>query len=229
MCGRFTLRTPLPVLAKQFQFDLDQALDSHGPRYNIAPSQAVFAVRKQQPSGKRELTRLFWGLVPSWSKDNKSSYACINARADTVATKPSFRSAFRKRRCLVLADGYYEWLTEGKNKQPFLFEVDGGKPFAFAGIWESWRDAATPEGPALESCSLITTEPNDVGREVHDRMPVIMAPENYDRWLDPGNEDVEGLQKLLATFPGERMTARPVNRYVSNARNEGEACIAPPA
>jgi putative SOS response-associated peptidase YedK len=125
----------------------------------------------------------------------------------------------------VLADGCYEWHTEGKLKQPFLFEIDGGKPFAFAGLWEWWRDPKTPDGPALESCTLITTDPNEIGAEVHDRMPVILGPHGYDAWLDPANEDVPRLQSLLATFPADRMTARPVNRYVNNARNEGKECI----
>jgi putative SOS response-associated peptidase YedK len=151
------------------------------------------------------------------------------SQAHTVATKPTFRSAFKKRRCLVLADGYYEWHTEGKRKQPFLFEVDGGKPFALAGLWEWWRDPATPDGPALESCALITTDPNEVGAKVHDRMPVILDERHFDTWLDPTNDDTAKLQKLLATFPAKRMTARQVSTYVSNSRNEGPDCLNPPA
>jgi putative SOS response-associated peptidase YedK len=217
----------MTVLAKQFQFDLD-ALADVGPRYNIAPTQNILAIRVPEPGGRREAARLFWGLVPSWSKDNKSAYGCINARSDTVATKPTFRSAFKKRRCLVLADGYYEWHTEGKVKQPFLFEVEGGKPFALAGIWEAWHDPSG-DGQVLESCALLTTEPNEVGAEVHDRMPVILDPADYDRWLDPENMDTVSLQSLLKPFPAESMTARPVSRYVNNARNEGEECMAAPS
>jgi putative SOS response-associated peptidase YedK len=226
MCGRFTLRTPLTILAEQFQFDLDAAMADIGPRFNIAPTQTVLAVRQLEQGSRRELARLFWGLIPSWAKDSKMAYGTINARADTVATKPTFRSAFKSRRCLVLADGYYEWQTEGKKKQPFLFEVDGGKPFAFAGLWEWWRDRSQPESPSLESCSLVTAA-NEVGGPVHDRMPVILDERDYDAWLDPANSDTAGLQKLLRSFPADRMTARPVSTYVSNSRNQGPDCVAP--
>jgi len=179
MCGRFTLRTRLTVLARQFEFDLDAAFADVGQRYNIAPTQDVLAVR--QTDGQRELAALHWGLIPAWAKDKKIAYSTINARADSVAIKPAFRSAFKKQRCLVFADGYYEWHTEGKTKQPFLFEVDGGKPFDLAGLWELWRDpAGGRDSPQLESCSLITTDPNEVGAAVHNRMPAILDPVNYD-------------------------------------------------
>jgi putative SOS response-associated peptidase YedK len=226
MCGRFTLRTPLNVLAKQFQFDLQQTLFDLRPRFNIAPTQSVLAVRQIEQGAGRELANLYWGLVPSWSKDKKGAAACINARADGVATKPTFRSAFKKRRCLVLADGYYEWRKEGKIKQPYFFEVDGGQPFAFAGIWEWWRDAADPAGATLESCSLITGEPNELQATLHDRMPIILDPRNYDTWLNPANDDTTSLQKLLVPFPAERMTVRAVSTLVNSARNEGPECIA---
>jgi putative SOS response-associated peptidase YedK len=170
--------------------------------------------------------RLKWGLIPVWAKDAKIAYSTINARADTVATKPAFRAAFKKRRCLVLADGYYEWHTEGKEKQPFLFELDGGKPFALAGLWEWWGG---PDGKSpVETCSLITAEANELCAEVHDRMPVILAATSYDKWLDPENDDTAGLQKLLKPFSPDKMATRPVSKYVSNARNEGEECISPP-
>src|SRR4051794_185065 len=201
MCGRFTLRMPLTVLSKQFQFDLDAALADAGPRYNIAPTQTVLAIRQIEQGARRELTKFFWGLIPSWAKDNKGAYACINARSDSVATKPTFRSAFKKRRCLVLADGYYEWRKEGKIKQPYFFEVDGGQPFAFAGIWEWWRPPDGAEAPALESCSLLTGEPNDLQAKLHDRMPIILDPAHYDVWLDPANENREQLQTMLVPFP----------------------------
>lgn len=227
MCGRYTLRTPLSVLARQFQFDLEALTDDVVPRYNIAPSQTVLAIRQPAPGSQRELARFAWGLIPSWAKDNKGAYACINARSDTVATKPTFRAAFKKRRCLVIADGYYEWHTEGKEKQPFLFEIDGGQPFALAGLWETWHG---PDGlgTALKTCSLLTTEANELCAEIHNRMPVILSPNDYDRWLDPANEDAISLQRLLRPFPAETMTVRPVNRYVNTARNEGEQCIAAP-
>jgi putative SOS response-associated peptidase YedK len=210
MCGRFTLRTPLTVLAEQFLFDLDAAMADAVPRYNIAPTQSVLAVR----SGKRgrELASFHWGLIPSWAEDAKLAYSTINARADTVATKPAFRSAFKSRRCLVLADGYYEWRPVGKARLPSLYEVDGGKPFAFAGLWESWRE--------LESCTILTTGPNELASQLHDRMPVILDPEDYDAWL-------AGEQIPLVPFPADRMSARPVSTFVNNARNEGRECIAP--
>lgn len=223
MCGRYTLRTPLTVLATQLHFDLGEAFADVGPRYNIAPSQQVLALRVPEPGAKRQLVRLKWGLIPSWAKDAKIAYSTINARADTVATKPAFRAAFKKRRCLVLADGYYEWHTEGKEKQPFLFELDGGQPFALAGLWEWWGG---PDGKSpVETCSLITTEANELCAEVHDRMPVILAAADYDAWLDPANSDPS---PLLRPFAADRMTTRPVNKFVSNARHEGEQCIAAP-
>ena len=155
-------------LAKQFQFELDFA--DRGPRYNIAPTQEVAAVRLAD--GKRELAMLHWGLIPVWAKEKKIAFSTINARGDTVATKPAFRSAFKRRRCLVLADGYYEWQRDGKTKLPWLYEVEGGKPFALAGLWEVWHGSDKGDGPPLESCSLITTDANKLAAKVHDRMPV---------------------------------------------------------
>jgi putative SOS response-associated peptidase YedK len=143
-----------------------------------------------------------------------------------VATKPAFRSAFKKRRCLVLADGYYEWRKEGKIKQPYFFEVDGGQPFAFSGLWEWWRAPDDKDGPGLESCALLTGEPNELQATVHDRMPMILDPVDYSAWLDPANENREQLLAMLKPFPAERMTVRPVTTFVNNARNEGAECLA---
>ncbi len=220
MCGRFTLRAPLSVLAQQFQFDLDNATQLP-LRYNIAPTQDVAAVRLV--NGKRQLAMLRWGLIPSWAKDTKIASSTINARADTVATKPAFRAAYKRRRCLVLADGFYEWLKVGKAKQPYLYEVDGGKPFAIACLWESWWGTGDKESPPLESCSLITTDANKLAQEVHDRMPVILDSVDYDAWLNPESGDVA---YMLLPFDTERMTARPVSTYVNNARNQGPECVA---
>ena len=189
------------------------------PRYNIAPTQSVLAIRHP-----REAVMLKWGLIPSWAKDAKIAYSTINARADTVATKPAFRSAYKKRRCLVIADGYFEWRKEGKAKLPYLYEIDGGKPFAFAGLWEWWREPGT-EGDGIETCSLITTEANTLASEIHDRMPVILDPADYNRWLDPGVADPVD---LLKQFPSERMAVRPVSTFVNNARNSGPECITAP-
>jgi putative SOS response-associated peptidase YedK len=214
MCGRFTLRTPLSVLAERFLFDLEGA--SAVPRFNIAPTQEILAVRQEQ--GRRRLVSLHWGLIPPWAKSPKMAYSTINARADTIATKPAFRAAFIKRRCLVLADGYYEWLREGRLKQPYLYEVDGGQPFAFAGLWESWRGES---GPSLESCTLITCEANALQAQIHDRMPVILDESDYDTWLDPALDDRETLERLLVPLDAARMTARPVSPEINNPRFAG--------
>lgn len=214
MCGRFTLRSELNMLLDQFAVELAEALEWE-PRYNIAPSLDVLAVRVAEQ--KRELVKLRWGLIPSWAKDAR--LAQINARADTAATKPMFRAAYKRRRCLVLADGYYEWLREGKAKRPFLHEVAGGKPFAFAGLWESWDE---PQGKSpLESCAILTTAANELAAQVHDRMPVILEQEDYADWLT-------GEQVPLVSFPADRMTVRPVSQYVNNARNQGPQCVAGP-
>jgi putative SOS response-associated peptidase YedK len=227
MCGRFTLRTALSVLAKQFEFDLDAAMGELHPRYNIPPTTKVLAVRQPEQGAKRELAELRWGLIPVWAKDEKIAYSTINARGDTVAEKPAFRSAFKKRRCLILADGYYEWLREGKTKLPHLYEIDGGKPFAIAGLWEWWPG---PKGAELkepiESCSIITTDANKLASKVHDRMPVILDPDDYDLWLDPAIDDRKKLEKLIKPFAGKTMTVRAVSTYVNNVKNQGEQCVA---
>ena len=218
MCGRYALRTKLNLFLSQFAAELayEPQFDA---RYNIAPTQTVPAVRLNE-GGKREFVGLRWGLIPSWAKDTKIAQSTCNARADTIAVKPAFRAAYKKRRCLVIADGYYEWLKDGKEKQPILYEVDGGKPFAFAGLWEWWPG---PEGKnePIESCTIITTDANKLARAVHDRMPVILDATDYDTWLKC--QDVP-----LRSFPADRMSARPVNRFVNNARNQGEKCISPP-
>jgi len=165
------------------------------------------------------------GLIPSWAKDAKIASSTINARGDTVADKPAFRSAFKKRRCLVLADGYYEWLRTGKVKQPYFYEVDGGKPFALAGLWESWRCPEGSDDPPLESCSLITCDANALQAQIHDRMPVILDAADYDTWLGPEVQDRETLERLLVPFDSERMTTRPVSTFVNDARHEGPKCV----
>lgn len=203
----------MTILAQRFLFDLGPlAAQVFRPRFNIAPTQDVAAVRLVD--GKRQLAMFHWGLIPSWSKDAKLAYSTINARADSVATKPAFRSAFRKRRCLVLANGYYEWRKHGKAKLPYLCEVDGGEPFAFAGLWELWQ--------GLESCTIVTTEANEMAAQIHDRMPVILDSADFDAWLDPA------VDSQLHPFPAERMSVRPVSTFVNNVRHEGPECIEPP-
>jgi putative SOS response-associated peptidase YedK len=227
MCGRFTQRMTWAELVRLYRATepwIGPAPKSER-RYNIAPTQDVAAVRLVD--GKRQLATLRWGLIPIWSKSAKIGYSTINARADTVATKPAFRSAFKKRRCLVPADGYYEWETVGKSKLPWLYEVADG-PFAFAGIWEAWYGPdKNYDQPPLESCSLIVTDASALAAKVHERMPVILDPVDYDAWLDPESEP-ERLQSLLVPYDG-RLTARPVSTYVNDARHEGPQCIAPRA
>jgi putative SOS response-associated peptidase YedK len=222
MCGRFTLRSSPRELRDAFPlFEIPEAM----PRYNIAPTQLVLTVRRQDDARPRA-TSLRWGLIPHWAADKKVGASLINARDDTVATKPAFRNAFRSRRCLVIADGFYEWRQGDKRtpKQPFHLRRQDEQPFAFAGLWESWHG----EEPAIESCAIITTDANDVVRRLHDRMPVILQPRDYERWLDPANYDPGVLQEMLHPYPSEDITAVPVGRYVNNARNEGAECLAPP-
>jgi|SRR5262245_36926748 len=212
MCGRYTLRTPLNVLAQQFLFalgDLPADLDLQ-PRQNIAPTQTVAGVRRLEPDSPRQLALFHWGLIPNWAKDAKIARQTINARSETLAEKPAFRTAFARRRCLLIADGYYEWKTVGKKKEPLLFRLKSGQPFAFAGLWERWRGSAgTPaEAPPLESCTIVTTSANSLSAEIHDRMPVILDPADYDLWLDPAS-DKERLLTLLAPYPAEEMQVEP--------------------
>ncbi len=224
MCGRFTLITPVPILAELFLFPEPPQVPPP-PRYNVAPTQAVAAVRAVSGPDDRELVWLRWGLVPPWADDPAIGNRLINGRAETAATKPAFRSAFRQRRCLIPADGFYEWQRIGGKKQPYYFRRRDGRPFAFAGLWEHWQG---PQGP-LESCTLLTTEANDLVRPVHERMPVILEPGAYERWLDPAVHEPELLQPLLHPLPGEAMTAYPVSPTVNNPRNESPRCIEPAA
>ncbi len=217
MCGRFTLRAPTEALAALLE--LQELTLPIAPRYNIAPSQNVLACR-QSPS-QREVTWLKWGLIPSWATDPKIAFKLINARAETIAEKPSFRSAFRHRRCVVLADGFYEWQPTGKRKQPYLFSLASGEPFGLAALWESWQ---SPEGVIVESCSLITTEANDVVRPVHDRMPVMFDRTGINYWLDKTLPPAEA-KSLLRSFPAVAMIATPVHERVNNPRYDGPDCI----
>lgn len=221
MCGRFTLATPEQDLV--VQFNLPEIPDLQ-PRYNIAPTQPVAVVRLPMPEGDRELVMLHWGLIPFWAKDPGLGARMINARAETAADKPAFRAAFRRRRCLVPADGFYEWQKQNGSKQPFHIRMQDGRPFAFAGLWEHWQGE---DGSVIESCTLLTTRPNELIRPLHNRMPVILHPHNYALWLDSEVEDVGTLRRLLDPYPSSEMEAYPVSRYVNAPRNEGPDCIAP--
>ncbi len=221
MCGRFSLGADAATLASQF--NLFEA-PAWTPRYNIAPTQEVLVILKipEHPDRKARLHR--WGLIPSWAKDRGIGNQLINAQAETVATKPAFRAAFRKRRCLVPADGVYEWSQQGRHKQPFHIRMRDGRPFAFAGLWEH---LAGGEGAAIDSCTILTTTPNDLPRPLHHRMAVILAPEDYDRWLDPAIQEAERLQLLLRSYPAEAMTAYPVSTRVNNPANDHPECVEP--
>jgi len=221
MCGRFTLITPAEALAEQFQLF---EIPSLAPRYNIAPTQPVAAVRRVPGDGQRELVLLRWGLVPFWAKDPGIGARMINARSETVAEKPAFRAAFRRRRCLVPADGFYEWRRLERGKQPFYVRLRDERPFAFAGLWEHWEG---PDETAIDSCTLLTTEPNDLIRPVHSRMPVILSPKDYDLWLDPGVQKAELLQPLLRPYPSEGMLAYPISTWVNKPKNDSPRCIEP--
>ncbi len=228
MCGRYTLRSPLAKLADRFGISpedlvgLWQGRDVE--RYNVAPSQQVPVVRVED-DGRRHLAALRWGFVPSWSKDGK--IAPINAMSETVADKPMFRAAFKKRRCLVPADGYYEWRKAGKQKQPLHYHLRDGGPFGFAGIWEAWHPPGADE--PLESVAILTTSANELARQVHDRMPVILRPDDYAEWIDPKVDDKAILEPMLRPYPADPMEATPVSDYVNNARHEGPECLAAPA
>ena len=219
MCGRFTLRTPAHRLAEAFGV---RELPNLRPRYNIAPSQDVVAIRRAADG--RELALLRWGLIPSWAKQAAIGNRMINARAETVAEKPAFRAAFRHRRCLVAADGFYEWQkTDGGAKQPYYIRLADEAPFAIAGLWERWTP---PDGDAVESCTLITTAANDLLKPIHDRMPVILAPADNDAWLD-AEAPSAALGSLLRPYPADEMAAHAIGRLVNDARTDEAACIAP--
>ncbi len=223
MCGRFTLRTPANLLIKQFQLS---ELPEIAPRFNIAPTQSTAVVRQQLGTGQRECARLRWGLIPSWAKDPAIGGRMINARSESVATKPSFRSAFRRRRCLVLADGYYEWQKRGPQKQPYYLKMSHDRPFAMAGLWEQWSGDSAEDKPAsLETFAIITTPASESTREIHDRMPAILGPEDYDRWLDPQRQGGDELLALLVPFESDELVMDPVSTHVNSPRNDDPTCI----
>jgi putative SOS response-associated peptidase YedK len=220
MCGRFTLFIDPKDLMEAFPgFAVP---DTWTPRYNIAPSQPVAVIAN---NGKNEIEYFRWGLIPSWAKDPKIGNRMINARAETVAEKPSFRAAYRRRRCLVLADGFYEWRKEPgqKAKTPMYIKLASGGPFAFAGLWESWH---APDDQNVLSCTIITTTPNDLVKKIHNRMPVILDPKAYDLWLDSEERSPDQLGEWLRPYPASEMTAYPVSRLVNSPQNDVPACVA---
>jgi putative SOS response-associated peptidase YedK len=217
MCGRFSQAHSAEAIAETFNLN---AIPNWQPRYNVAPTQTVPAII--QNKDEREFKEFRWGLIPAWAKDASIGAKLINARAETIAEKPSFRTAFQRRRCLIVADGFYEWKTQSGKKQPFYFRLKDGKLFAFAGLWERW---IAPTGNTLETCTIITTIANEVVAAVHDRMPAIFSPEQYDRWLDPEFKQTEELQALLHAYPAEAMATYPVGRAVNSPSHDGQDCI----
>lgn len=226
MCGRYTLTTPGEVIAEIFE--LPEAPEVTA-RYNVAPTQEVAAIRSDEECGGRQLVHLRWGLVPHWADDPAIGNRMINARAESVADKPAFRTSFQKKRCLVLADGFYEWqkLAGGK-KQPWYFRLASGAPFAFAGLWASWHEQAPGSDRApLETCTVLTTDANALVAKSHHRMPVILAPEDLDLWLDPRVRDRERLEAALGPFDPDRMIAFPVSTRVNTPANDDPSVIEP--
>lgn len=247
MCGRFTLRAAPQDVARHFLlFDVP----SFSPRYNIGPGQVIGAVRalsesnhfalrsdgqqvqsQDQPAmaseiANREWAWLRWGLVPHWSDDPSIGSRLINARAETVLSKPAFRSAARYRRCLIPADGFYEWKTVGRRKQPFFIHLAGNRLFALAGLWDHWQ---SPTGEILETCTVLTVEPNPLIAKIHNRMPLILPPEAYNAWLDPSLTEFDALNQWLKPYPEEDMCMIPVSPYVNAIHNEGARCLEPAA
>lgn len=219
MCGRYTLTVPLSNLVDAF--DVSPPEFEYGPRYNIAPTQLAPVVA-QDARGWR-LGLLQWGLVPSWAKDPSMGSRLINARSETVEEKPSFRSAFRRRRCLIPADGFFEWKKEGSQKRPFWIHDPGGEPFAFAGLWEKWEPK---RGDPLYTYSILTREAVPEIRDIHPRMPVILPPSEWNLWTNT-EADVEGLAELLREYRGPRLSSYPVSTRVNAARNDDPTCIEP--
>jgi putative SOS response-associated peptidase YedK len=218
MCGRFTLRSSGEAVAEEF--GLPEVPDLT-PRFNIAPGQSVAVVRQQPRAEGRELAYVRWGLIPAWADDPSIGDRLANARSETAAARPSFRRAFRSRRCLVVADGFYEWRRANGRKQPCFVGLKNDHPFGRAGLWERWEKGGKP----VESCTILTTEANELMRPIHERMPVIVPPDQYGLWLDPRFEDTEKLAKLLRPFPSEGMLAYRVSALVNNPRNDVPQCV----
>ncbi len=222
MCGRYRLSRRKQLVEEYFGAVSEQ--EDWNPRYNIAPSQPAPVIRQDAREPVRRLSTIRWGLIPSWSKDPSIGYKTINARSETVATTPSFREPFTSQRCLVPADGFYEWQRNGKTKQPYSFEVNDGELFAFAGLWDRWK---SPSGELIESCTILTTTPNSLLADIHDRMPVILRPDNYTLWLDPAFRDLACASRMLRPFETGPMRRYPVSTRVNQVENDDADCAKP--
>jgi putative SOS response-associated peptidase YedK len=220
MCCRYLLlRAHLSELLERLGV---RELSELSSRYNIAPGSKIPLVRTKSEVGSRELTAVRWGLVPAWSKQDGLGAGLINARAETLTDKPSFRAAFRARRCLIPASGFYEWKVVGGTRQPWLFQRRDGQPFFLAGLWEAW---GAPDGISLETCAVITTEPNELMQPIHYRMPAILTVAMAGPWLDPTSQPEALAAEILQPFPADQMMARPVSSRVNSVANDDEACL----
>jgi putative SOS response-associated peptidase YedK len=218
MCCRFRLSVTARELARMFNVELNEALDEFDnlSRINIAPTQQIITV-KQGSKKSRKLTMMRWGLIPAWTKDANIGNRNFNARSENIRETASFRDLISSRRCLIPADGFYEWKKTGKIKQPYCFEVGKKKLFAFAGLWDSWKN---PQGQIVESCTILTTSPNEVVASIHERMPVIVPPEKYDVWLDPDINDYQAIKEILTPYDAQAMSQYPVSPKLNNSANE---------
>ena len=219
MCGRYTLTADAKAI--QQAFDLDNITANLQPRYNIAPSQSVAVISNQNP---KELTYMKWGFVPSWSQDPATGNKMINARSETAAEKPAFRSAFKRRRCLIPADGFFEWTTQDKKRVPMYIHLEDHAVFGFAGLWDVWQG---PDGSELQTCTILTTEPNDLIRPLHHRMAVILDPDTYDLWLSPDELPADMLMPLMTAYPSEKMRVYEVSTQVNRPANDNPSVIEP--
>ena len=220
VCGRYTLKSRADVVADVFRVQVPPTLPE---RFNIAPSQLVLAVREKPGSHQRELVALHWGLIPFWADDPEIGSRIANARSETAATKPAFRSSFRARRCLIVADGFYEWQARNGKKQPYYIMLKSAQPFGIGGLW----DRGDKQGEAIEFCTILTCDANEPMMAIHERMPVVIPPESFDVWLDPAEHDVVKLSRLLRPFHPDEMTASPVSTLVNNVRQDSAKCVEP--
>lgn len=223
MCGRFVQNFTLVTL--ETIFNISSTSSEIKSNYNVAPTQEILAIIKY--GNENALERLYWGLVPFWAKDISIGSRMINARAETVSSKPSFRNAFKKHRCLIPADGFYEWKGEKGKKQPFYISTHTGKTFAFAGLWETWTDKKSDEESVYKSCTIITTDASDSIRKLHNRMPVILDPDFYEKWLNVEIQDPKGLENILQDGTIREMKYYPVSTFVNSVKNNTPECIKP--
>lgn len=222
MCGRYRLSRRKQIIEEHF--DTADWQDEWSPRYNIAPTQPVPVIRQHPKEPVRKISMMKWGLVPHWAKDASGAANTINARSESAATKPAFRDPLKFRRCLIPADAFYEWKRNGASKQPYCFEVKDGELFAFAGLWDGWKNA---DGQWIMTCSILTTTPNAVTSTVHDRMPVILNSDSYDLWLDPGMQNVAAISELLKPYDARPMRCYPVSTRINHVGNDDEECSRP--